>query len=155
MFTTKPHLLYQHTLFNLYPDDHGRRVSHDGATRLQVMVMRFVRHYRGPTKLLVRAAGLATIALLSFCGIVYLTWSLPGLSSRTTLTSFLPKTTAKEVKIRWNDAPRRVIVFGDSWSDNGHYPVDPPGQGQSSTRDAAQGKVWTEWLCAAVRGDFT
>lgn len=50
----------------------------------------------------------------------------------------------------WNDAPRRLIVFGDSWSDNGLYPVDPPSQGQDLIRDEARGKAWTDWVCLLV-----
>lgn len=35
---------------------------------------------------------------------------------------------------------RRLVVFGDSWSDN--------------NAGAIQGSVWTEWLCSMVRDNL-
>lgn len=111
--------------------------------------------HKGPTRLLIRTTGLAIIVVLSLCSIAYLTWFLPGFSAKTELARLLPATIVKtghkpEAKIHWSDSPRRLIVFGDSWSDNGLYPIDPPSRDQVPTRDIAQGKVWTEWLCSAV-----
>ena len=110
--------------------------------------------HKGPTRLLIRVTGLTIIAAVSLCSIIYLTWFLPGFSAKTQLARLLPTAIIKSGKlteeIHWSDSPRRLIVFGDSWSDNGLYPVDPPPRDQSPTKDVAQGKVWTEWLCSAV-----
>ena len=76
---------------------------------------------------------------LSFCSILYLFCFLPTASK---LDNELPNV--------WNKSPRRLIVFGDSWSDNGEYPVDPPSKALLPSRDPAQGNVWTEWLCMGV-----
>lgn len=60
----------------------------------------------------------------------------------------------KPVPLQYFDASqhsKRLIVFGDSWSDNGQRPaVDRQAQ-QTEPRVGAQGQVWTDWLCAAVR----
>jgi len=76
---------------------------------------------------------------LSFCSILYLIYIFPTASK---LKNELPNV--------WNKSPRRLIVFGDSWSDNGEYPIDPPSKALLPSRDPAQGKVWTEWLCKGV-----
>lgn len=73
------------------------------------------------------------------CSFLYLVWYLPTANVR------------YELKSAWSDAPRRLIVFGDSWSDNANYPIDLPPKKLLPTKDEAQGPVWTEWLCSAVR----
>lgn len=75
---------------------------------------------------------------VSLVSVSYLAWVLPTLGVK------------NEVRNAWSKSPRRLIVFGDSWSDNGHYPIAPPSKEMSPTIEPAQGKVWTEWLCAAV-----
>lgn len=85
------------------------------------------------------ATRLIAILGLSLCSILYLVWFLPRALK---LKNELPNI--------WNKSPRRLIVFGDSWSDNGEYPVDPPSKALLPSRDPAQGKVWTEWLCMDV-----
>ncbi|KAL8807330.1 MAG: hypothetical protein Q9200_004722 [Gallowayella weberi] len=55
-----------------------------------------------------------------------------------------------EGRSTWSDAPRRLIVFGDSWRDNGKYPIDLPRNRLLPLKDEIQGPVWTEWLCSAV-----
>ena len=73
------------------------------------------------------------------CSILYLAYMLPSFGVK------------NEFQNAWSKSPRRLIVFGDSWSDNGEYPIDPPSKDLLPLRDDAQGKVWTEWLCQAVR----
>ncbi|KAL8803164.1 MAG: hypothetical protein Q9182_003336 [Xanthomendoza sp. 2 TL-2023] len=50
----------------------------------------------------------------------------------------------------WSDVPLRLIVLGDSWSDNGKYPIDLPRNRLPPLQDQIQGPVWTEWLCSAI-----
>ena len=78
------------------------------------------------------------ISGLCICTLLYLVRYLPSLGVKT------------ELKNHWSKRPRRLIVFGDSWSDDGEYPIDPPREELRRTRDPAQGKVWTEWLCSYV-----
>lgn len=90
---------------------------------------------RNPIKLLTRSHGAVAVCI---CSILYLAWYLPSVNVR------------HELKSAWSDAPRRLIVFGDSWSDNGRYPVDSPPKKLLPVKEDAQGPVWTEWLCLAV-----
>ena len=78
------------------------------------------------------------IVAVCICSILYLAYTLPSLSVK------------HELKNVWSKSPRRLIVFGDSWSDNGQYPIDPPTKDLLPSREDAQGKVWTEWLCQEV-----
>ena len=112
-------------------------------------------HHKGNSRLLTRSTGFTAILAIGICSIVYLTYFLPGFSVKTQLERFIPTGSTKteiktEVEIHWDDSPRRVIIFGDSWSDNRQYPIDPPPKELMPVRDEARGKVWTEWLCAAV-----
>lgn len=86
-------------------------------------------------RLFTRFTGVVGICL---CSIIYLTYYHP------------PSTVKTELKNAWSEAPRRLIVFGDSWSDNGKYPIDPPPKIMVPSRDQTQGQVWTEWLCLAA-----
>lgn len=108
-------------------------------------------HHQTPSKLIIRSISLATVLVLSLCSIVYLTRSFPGYSVKTNWQRLLPAISDKtQVKLHWDGSPRRLIVFGDSWSDNGQYPINPPSPEQAPARDEAQGKVWTDWLCSSV-----
>ena len=108
-------------------------------------------HRQVPSKLIIRSASLAALVVISLSSILILTRSFPGHSVKTELERFFPTISVKtEIKLHWNNSPRRLIVFGDSWSDNGQYPIDPPPREQAPIRDDAQGKVWTEWLCSSV-----
>ncbi|KAL8881059.1 MAG: hypothetical protein Q9198_001656 [Flavoplaca austrocitrina] len=89
-----------------------------------------------PIRIIARSPGAFTVLLCSF---VYLVWYLPTANVR------------YELKSAWSDAPRRLIVFGDSWSDNGDYPIDLPPKKWLLRREEAQGPVWTEWLCSAIK----
>jgi len=101
--------------------------------------------------LLARSRSLTAIIAFSLCSMFFLTWLLPGFSVKTKLGRFLPTdSVATEAQIHWNNSSRRLIVFGDSWSDNGQYPIDPPPKDQMPSREDARGKVWTEWLCSSA-----
>ena len=108
-------------------------------------------HHQTLSKLIVRSTSLATALVLSLCSIIYVTRFIPGYSVKGNWERLLPSTSHKtQVKLQWDDSPRRLIVFGDSWSDNGQYPINPPPPEQAPARDEAQGKVWTDWLCSSV-----
>ena len=112
-----------------------------------------IGHYHRPLRVLVRVAGLLAIAIVSLCSLFYLTLFLSPEQSttRTSLTAVLPSLIhGNQEPFIWTDLPKRLIVFGDSWNDNGQYPIDPPSKNESPLRDAARGKVWTEWLCNIV-----
>ena len=89
-----------------------------------------------PIRIISKSPGAFAVLLCSF---LYLVWYLPTANVR------------YELRSAWSDAPRRLIVFGDSWSDNGIYPIDLPPKNLLPIKDDAQGMVWTEWLCEAVR----
>lgn len=108
-------------------------------------------HHRAPSKLIIRSTSFAAVIVVSLCSILYLARSFPGYSVKTKLEQLLPSISVKtQTKLHWNDSPRRLIVFGDSWSDNGQYPINPPPREQAPIRDDAQGKIWTDWLCSSV-----
>ena len=110
-----------------------------------------IGHDTGSFRLLTRSKGLAFIVTLGLCSTLYLTWFLPGFSVKNEFDRLLPTTSAANgTRLHWDNKPRRLIVFGDSWSDNGQYPVDPPSKDQMPSREEARGKVWTEWLCSAA-----
>ncbi|KAL9603133.1 MAG: hypothetical protein Q9219_001336 [cf. Caloplaca sp. 3 TL-2023] len=90
-----------------------------------------------PIKLLTRSHGAIAVCA---CSILYLTYYFPTVSVR------------HELRSAWSNAPRRLIVFGDSWSDNSIYPADSPPKNLLPVKEEAQGPVWTEWLCLAVSG---
>ncbi|KAL6717409.1 hypothetical protein ACLMJK_005324 [Lecanora helva] len=105
----------------------------------------------GMSKLLTRRKAFAVIITISACSIFYLTWFLPAFSVRNSLDQLLPaQPIPTRAQIHWNNDPRRLVVFGDSWSDNGQYPVDPPPKNLIPDWEEARGKVWTEWLCSTI-----
>lgn len=50
----------------------------------------------------------------------------------------------------WHGTQRRIVVFGDSFSDTATYAGSPPEDAFKPIRDPAQGQRWTEVLCAAT-----
>ncbi|KAL9103581.1 MAG: hypothetical protein Q9163_001383 [Psora crenata] len=106
-----------------------------------------------PTSLLPRLAALLAITFIALCSSISFT-VLPlstNLSGNAKLKAFPPTAVAgTQVPLTWGDSPKRLIVFGDSWSDNGQYPVGTPTSDQTPPRDQAQGKPWTDWLCATI-----
>jgi len=53
----------------------------------------------------------------------------------------------------WHGSHRRLVVFGDSFSDTGIYQADPPGDDLALVRDPDEGKRWTEVLCDEILCD--
>ncbi|KAF1940663.1 hypothetical protein EJ02DRAFT_445334 [Clathrospora elynae] len=47
----------------------------------------------------------------------------------------------------WRGNTRRVVVFGNDWSDTGSYRVAPPTRAAIVPRDPDRGQVWVETLC--------
>lgn len=78
------------------------------------------------------------IAALGIASILYFAWVYPSLHVK----SHLVKT--------WAGTSRRIVVFGDSFSDTGVYLIDPPKENQQAIRDPAAGQRWTETLCEKV-----
>lgn len=88
------------------------------------------------TRLHVCAAA-ALVTILSFC------WRRPS-------TAYL-KDNLQRV---WKNSPRRVVVFGDDWSDTGEHRVSPPPKRSTQDRNAAQGDIWVETLCKEASVSF-
>lgn len=84
--------------------------------------------------------GIIGLALLS---ILFSAWELQHGSS-----SFVNFALSKD-----NDTELQLVVFGDSWSDNGIYQMDFPEPDVLSTKIDANSQVWTEHLCSAVGAD--
>ncbi|KAK7189095.1 hypothetical protein DPSP01_010321 [Paraphaeosphaeria sporulosa] len=75
--------------------------------------------------------------------ILYFSWRRPS-------TAYL-KDNLQRV---WKNSPRRVVVFGDDWSDTGEYRMFPPPKGSTRDRNAAQGDIWVETLCKELTCDW-
>ncbi|QDS73708.1 hypothetical protein FKW77_003406 [Venturia effusa] len=82
-----------------------------------------------------RLTKIHAITALGIASILYLSWIYPTLR----IKSRLVKT--------WAGVPRRIVVFGDSFSDIGVYLIDPPKDEEMPIRDPAAGQRWTETLC--------
>ncbi|KAF1977653.1 hypothetical protein BU23DRAFT_270772 [Bimuria novae-zelandiae CBS 107.79] len=54
----------------------------------------------------------------------------------------------------WKNSPRRIVVFGDDWSDTGEYRIASPPKRSTRDRNGAQGNVWVETLCKELTCDF-
>ena len=50
--------------------------------------------------------------------------------------------------------PNRLVVFGDSWSDNGEYLVEDPLFHSYRPNHVEQGPSWPEWVCKTVLSSF-
>ena len=88
------------------------------------------------------------IAAVGLCSIIYLAWLLPAFSVRTKVGKQFP--VLKDAHLHWNSKPRRLVVFGDSLSDDGQNPTISPLEDPRPKQHEAQRKVWTEWLCFAA-----
>jgi hypothetical protein len=75
--------------------------------------------------------------------ILYFTWRRPS-------TAYL-KDNLQRV---WKNSPRRIVVFGDDWSDTGEYRMSPPPKESTRDRNAAQGDIWVETLCKEASAPF-
>ena len=108
-------------------------------------------NHQTPSKLIIRSASLTAAVLISLCSIFFLIRPFSGPSATSNLGRLLSSVSFKTNGTpHWNDSPRRLIVFGDSWSDNGQYPINAPSREQFAIPDDAQGRVWTNWLCSSV-----
>lgn len=106
-----------------------------------------------PRKGFSRFAGLTAVISTGLCSLLYLIYFSPRQSLKIEVQTFLSSPLTKpegKGHLQWSNRPRRLIAFGDSWSDNGHYPIDPPSADQVAIPDKARGPVWTEWLCSEV-----
>lgn len=70
--------------------------------------------------------------------VLYFSWMQPSLHIRTRIEKV------------WKGSSRRVVVFGDDWSDTGEYRMAAPPKSTIRDRDSDRGKVWTEALCKEV-----
>ena len=100
-----------------------------------------------------KALRLPAIIAVSICSLLFLTWELPSGSFQATtkIEIFLQNSRVGPVSSTDRDIlPKRLIVFGDSWSENGDSPIDPLSRPEQPRGVEEQGKVWTEWLCIVV-----
>ena len=74
------------------------------------------------------------------CSIVYVGWVLPSLQVR------------GRVQKAFAGSQRRIVVFGDSWSDTGEYRIDIPPESPQATLSRP---LWTEALCKEVGSAVT
>jgi hypothetical protein len=82
-----------------------------------------------------RLTKLHVIAALGIASILYFFWIYPTLHVKSQLVK------------SWTGSSRRIVVFGDSFSDTGVYLIDPPKEGDKPIRDPEAGQRWTESLC--------
>lgn len=100
-----------------------------------------------------KAVRLPAIIALSILSLMFLTWELPSGSFQATTKIEILLQSARVGLVSSTDRdilPKGLIVFGDSWSDNGNSPLDPPSRPEQHHGLEEQGKVWTEWLCIVV-----
>ena len=96
--------------------------------------------------------------LLSFLAVcipssLYIAYSLPKQSAKPNLHNILSTQDGEnspKPAFEWKPGPKRLVVFGDSWSDNGKHPVNAPGDDQALSKSEDQGRSWTEWFCQEV-----
>lgn len=79
-----------------------------------------------PIKILTRDHG---ATMVSVCNAVYLAGNWPSIH------------VGYERRRARIHAPRRLVVFGDSWSDNGKYPIDSPRKRLLPVKEEAQSVV--------------
>jgi hypothetical protein len=78
------------------------------------------------------------VVTLGIASLLYFSWIYPTLHVKSRLVK------------AWAGSSRRIVVFGDSFSDTGVYLIDPPKEDQKPIRDSAAGQRWTETLCEEV-----
>ncbi len=110
-----------------------------------------MRTYRNPYQ---HPIGFLALLVVCLSSILYSVCFLPSLFSKNRLASTLLVNSSTrpqdQAPFQWKERPKRLIVFGDSASDNGRYLVDPPPENQVFAQDMTQGQVWSERLCAVV-----
>ncbi|KAF2089626.1 hypothetical protein K490DRAFT_21256, partial [Saccharata proteae CBS 121410] len=73
--------------------------------------------------------------------ILYIGWVAPSTRQYT------------QIQKAWQGSVRRLVVFGDSWSDTGRYILNGPPPGFEPIRHPLSGPVWTEALCGELLCD--
>ncbi|KAF2740926.1 hypothetical protein EJ04DRAFT_558311 [Polyplosphaeria fusca] len=85
-----------------------------------------------------RLHALSAVAIFAF---LWFMWLLPSLHMRA------------RVQEAWHGSSRRIVVFGDDWSDTGVRPVSAPLKSRRRDRDPDRGKLWVEALCEELACD--
>lgn len=80
----------------------------------------------------------SVIIALAVTLILYLGWVIPSTRQYT------------QWQKSWSGSVRRIVTFGDSWSDTGRYILNGPPPGYEPIRHPAGGPVWPEALCQEV-----
>jgi hypothetical protein len=78
------------------------------------------------------------VAALVICTLLYFAWIYPTLHVQSRINKAL------------TGSSRRIIVFGDSFSDTGSYAIPAPPNELRPARNPAEGRRWTEVLCEEV-----
>lgn len=76
------------------------------------------------------------LVFCAVCTVVYIGWVLPSLQ------------VPGRVQKAFSGSKRRIVVFGDSWSDTGDYRVQIPAK---NPQHNISRPLWTEALCKEVR----
>lgn len=76
------------------------------------------------------------LVFLAICTLAYIGWVLPSLQIQNRVQKVLSR------------SQRRIVVFGDSWSDTGEYRVQIP---SNNPQHNVSRPLWTEALCEEVR----
>ncbi|KAF2137177.1 uncharacterized protein K452DRAFT_302209 [Aplosporella prunicola CBS 121167] len=83
----------------------------------------------------------SVIIALAVTIILYLGWVIPSTRQYT------------QWQKSWAGGVRRIVTFGDSWSDTGRYILNGPPPGYEPIRHPLSGPVWPEALCAEILCD--
>ncbi|KAK0658414.1 hypothetical protein DIS24_g4820 [Lasiodiplodia hormozganensis] len=83
----------------------------------------------------------SVIIALAVTLILYLGWVIPSTRQYT------------QFQKSWSGSVRRIVTFGDSWSDTGRYILNGPPPGYEPIRHPASGPVWPEALCQEILCD--
>ncbi|KAK7548628.1 hypothetical protein IWX49DRAFT_589701 [Phyllosticta citricarpa] len=83
----------------------------------------------------------SVIIALAVTIILYLGWVIPSTRQYT------------QFQKSWSGSVRRIVTFGDSWSDTGRYILNGPPPGYEPIRHPASGPVWPEALCQEILCD--
>lgn len=78
------------------------------------------------------------IAALVLFTVFYLVWVFPNLHVRSRIAK------------AWVGKQRKIVVFGDSFSDTTNYLLDVPEERLRVVRDPEEGQKWVEVLCSEV-----
>ena len=94
------------------------------------------------------------LLLIAISSLLYVAVFLSIAPTRYRLQKTAPSSSTRlstNPSFRLPPGPVRLIAFGDSWSDDGHYPLHALSGEDVLARHKLQGRTWTEWLCSTVR----